>query len=49
MLHLMNDKYGYIVEPSVVEMAKHAGTTPIHILEVASSYNYFHLKPSGEH
>jgi len=46
MLHKINDTYGYIIEPAVIEIANHAGATPIHILEVASSYNYFHLTPT---
>lgn len=46
MLHKINDTFGYIIEPAVIEIANHAGATPIHILEVASSYNYFHLTPT---
>ena len=47
-LHLAQERYGQITEEAAREIAEALGTTPEHVLSVASFYHLFHRKPVGK-
>lgn len=48
MLLSVTDKFGYVSDCAVVEIAKHAGIKPIAVLATASGYMYFPLEQVGD-
>ena len=48
MLLSVTDKFGYVNDCAIVEIAKHAGIKPIAVLSAASAYMYFPLEEVGE-
>ena len=47
LLHLYQQKAGYLTEEAFAQLAKRLGLSPTQVVEVATFYDLFRLKPGG--
>jgi len=48
-LAIAQDEHGWLPDEVMEEVAKVLGMAPVHVYEVATFYNMYHLKPLGRH
>lgn len=48
-LHVIQNEYGWIPHQAMMEVARFLGLTPAQVIDTASFYEEYWLKPKGEH
>jgi len=48
-LHMVQHAYGWIPQQAMMEIAEFLGLAPAHVIDTASFYEEYWLKPKGEH
>ncbi|GIK20232.1 MAG: hypothetical protein AMXMBFR77_28380 [Phycisphaerales bacterium] len=48
-LHMVQERYGWIPHQAMMEIARHLGLSPAEVLDTASFYEEYWLRPKGRH